>query len=146
MFGYSAIFLISCFVGIVFALWLLKWLFGRGVNALRRRALMARYDHPEFVASIMDGRIMRGMSMDMVIDVWGDPADLDEIALKTKTKTEMKYDQKGKKPFWHPCASGRWHRCGLGNEIERLQFPRVSGNIFINVNSRRATCYFAPLP
>jgi hypothetical protein len=99
MFGYSAIFLISSLVGLIFALLLLKWLIGRGVRTLRRRALMGRYDHPEFVASIMDGRIMRGMSMDMVVDVWGDPADLDEVALKTKTKTEMKYDQKGKNRF-----------------------------------------------
>ena len=86
-------------VGAIVILLITKWLLGRGFRALRRRALMARYDDAEFVASIMDGQIMRGMSMEMVIDVWGEPADLDEIALKTKTKTEMKYDQKGKNRF-----------------------------------------------
>lgn len=99
MFGYSTVFLIAMAVLLILLLFVAKWAIGRGIHSMRRRSLMGRYDHPEFVASIMDGQIMRGMTMDMVIDVWGDPADLDEVALKTKTKTEMKYDQKGKNRF-----------------------------------------------
>lgn len=87
--------IICGFIAVLILLWALRKL-GR---VIRRKLLMARYDHPEFVTSIMDGHIMRGMSADMVIDVWGEPADLDELALKTKTKTEMKYDQKGKNRF-----------------------------------------------
>jgi hypothetical protein len=99
MAGFSGIFIIAMIVLLIVVLFVGKWMLGRGLRGLRRRSLMTRYDHPEFVASIMDGQIMRGMTMDMVVDVWGDPADLDEIALKTKTKTEMKYDQKGKNRF-----------------------------------------------
>jgi hypothetical protein len=99
MFGYSGVFLMTMAALLIVVLLLAKWLLGRLLMGLRRRSLMARYDHAEFVASILDGRIMRGMSMDMVIDVWGEPADLDEVALKTKTKTEIKYDQKGKNRF-----------------------------------------------
>lgn len=35
----------------------------------------------------------------MVVAAWGKPADLDEVVMKTKTKAEMKYDQKGKNRF-----------------------------------------------
>lgn len=90
--------LIYVIVGFI-ALLLGKWLLSRALRALRHKALMIRYEDAEFVASIIDGQIMRGMSAEMVKDVWGEPADLDEIALKTKTKTEMKYDQKGKNRF-----------------------------------------------
>jgi hypothetical protein len=89
------VYLIAIFVALVLGSWLLK----KAMRALRYKLLMGRYKHPEFVASIMDGQIMRGMSKDMVVDVWGDPEDLDEVALKTKTKTEMKYDEKGKNRY-----------------------------------------------
>lgn len=65
----------------------------------RRALLMRRYDDEQMVSVIMEGRIARGMTAEMVIDVWGDPADMDETVLKTKTKREMKYDQKGKNRF-----------------------------------------------
>jgi len=90
---------IAGFVGLLILIWIVRFILRKLVRSLRHKMLMKTYDHPEFVASIMDGHIMRGMSMDMVIDVWGEPADLDEVALKTKTKTEMKYDQKGKNRF-----------------------------------------------
>ena len=60
---------------------------------------MKRYDDALMVDTIMEGRIARGMTADMVIDVWGEPADMDETVLKTKTKREMKYDQKGENRF-----------------------------------------------
>lgn len=66
---------------------------------LRRASLMSRFDDAQMVDTIMEGRIARGMTMDMVLAVWGEPADLDETVLKTKSKHEMKYDQKGKNRF-----------------------------------------------
>lgn len=86
-------------VSLVIAAFIISFILLKLLRSLRRKALMARYEHQEFVDSIMAGQIMRGMSTEMVLDVWGEPADLDETALKTKTKTEMKYDQKGKNRF-----------------------------------------------
>ena len=68
-------------------------------RALRRRWLLSRHGDEAMVEMIMQGRIDRGMTLAMVADAWGEPADLDETVLKTKTKHEMKYDQKGKNRF-----------------------------------------------
>lgn len=65
----------------------------------RRVILMKRYDDAGMVDTIMSGQIAQGMSAEMVIDTWGQPADMDETVMKTKTKREMKYDQKGKNRF-----------------------------------------------
>ena len=70
-----------------------------GLRRLRRTLWMRQFEDPVMVDTMMEGRIARGMSLDMVRAVWGDPADLDETVLKTKTKHEMKYDQKGKNRF-----------------------------------------------
>lgn len=78
----------------------LAWVFVRLLVAkLRRWVWMRKYDNAEFVDAMMAGQIARGMSLDMVLDVWGAPADMDETVLKTKTKRELKYDQKGKNRF-----------------------------------------------
>jgi len=84
---------------IVFALCALYFLARLGMKKARRALLMKRYDDALMVDTIMEGRIARGMTAEMVVDVWGDPADMDETVLKTKTKREMKYDQKGKNRF-----------------------------------------------
>ena len=68
----------------------------RGLRRLRRTLWMRQFEDADMVDTTMEGRIARGMTLDMVRAVWGDPADLDETVLKTKTKHEMKYDQKGK--------------------------------------------------
>ncbi len=65
----------------------------------KRARLMRKFDDAQMVDTIMEGRIARGMTLEMVLAVWGEPADLDETVLKTKTKHEMKYDQKGKNRF-----------------------------------------------
>ena len=69
------------------------------IKSLRRWRLMRKYADADLVESMMNGQIERGMSIDMVIDVWGTPADMDEHVMKTKTKRELKYDQKGKNRF-----------------------------------------------
>ena len=68
-------------------------------HRVRRSLLMKKFGDRLMVDTIMEGRIARGMTLEMVLAVWGEPADLDETVLKTKTKHEMKYDQKGKNRF-----------------------------------------------
>lgn len=60
---------------------------------------MRCYNDATFVDTMMAGQIACGMTLEMVLDVWGEPADMDETVLKTKTKRELKYDQKGKNRF-----------------------------------------------
>ena len=60
---------------------------------------MRRYGDVTMVDTMMAGQSARGMTLDMVLDVWGTPAEMDETVLKTKTKRELKYDQKGKNRF-----------------------------------------------
>ena len=79
---------------------ILLWCLARWVLKKAKRALWLRaHQDEEMVAVMMEGRIARGMTIEMVLDVWGQPADLDETVLKTKSKQEMKYDQKGKNRF-----------------------------------------------
>jgi hypothetical protein len=68
-------------------------------NRYRRWRFTRRYEDAETVETMMNGQIARGMTLDMVLDVWGQPADMDEVVMKTKTKRELKYDQKGKNRF-----------------------------------------------
>ena len=70
-----------------------------GLRGWRRSALMTRFDDAEMVATIMEKRIAKGMTADMVREAWGEPADMDEVVLKTKSKHEMKYDQTAKNRF-----------------------------------------------
>ena len=70
-----------------------------GLSRIRRAVWMRRYGDVTMVDTMMAGQIARGMTLDMVLDVWGTPADMDETVLKTKTKRELKYDQKGKNRF-----------------------------------------------
>ena len=69
------------------------------LRGMRRSSLMKRFGDGAMVDTIMEGRIAKGMSSDMVIAAWGEPADMDETVLKTKSKHEMKYDQTGKNRF-----------------------------------------------
>ena len=69
------------------------------LRRLRRNLLLRRFGDEAMVDTILEGRIAQGMTVDMVRAVWGEPADFDETVMKTKTKQEMKYDQKGKNRF-----------------------------------------------
>ncbi len=84
---------------IVFGLCAFYFFVRFAMKKARRALLMKRYDDADMVDTIMEGRIAQGMTAEMVMDVWGEPADMDETVLKTKTKREMKYDQKGKNRF-----------------------------------------------
>ena len=84
------------------------WAFGLGalyflarffMGWIRRALLMRRFGDAGVVATILEGRISKGMSPEMVVAAWGKPADVDEVMLKTKSKLEMKWDQKGKNRY-----------------------------------------------
>jgi hypothetical protein len=78
---------------------LLWWQLRRGLRLMRRQNLLSRFDDPAMVDTILEGRIAQGMTAEMVVAVWGEPEDLDETVMKTKRKTEMKYNQTGKNRF-----------------------------------------------
>lgn len=86
---------LAALVGVA-VLWVLVRI---GLNRLRRALWMRRYGDATLVDTMMAGQIARGMTLEMVLDVWGTPADMDETVLKTKTRRELKYDQKGKNRF-----------------------------------------------
>lgn len=64
-------------------------------HTLRAAILARRFGDESFVDAIMEGEIEQGMTREMVIAAWGQPADEDERVLKTKSKLEMKYDHRG---------------------------------------------------
>ena len=66
---------------------------------LKRWLWMLRHEDAEMVAVMLEGQIARGMTLDMVLDVWGDPADMEEVVLKTKSRRQLKYDQTGKNRY-----------------------------------------------
>ena len=66
---------------------------------IRRWLLVRRFGDTPLVEVILVGQIAQGMRAEMVIASWGKPADMDETVMKTKTRSEMKYDQKGKNRF-----------------------------------------------
>lgn len=80
---------------VVFLVWQLR----RGLRILRHQRLLARFKDEAMVETILEGRIARGMSAEMVREVWGEPADLDETVTKTKVRQVMKYNQTGKNRF-----------------------------------------------
>ena len=84
---------------IVFGLCVLYFGARFAMKALRRASLMRKHQNEEMVDTIMEGRIAQGMTAEMIVDAWGEPADMDETVMKTKTKREMKYDQKGKNRY-----------------------------------------------
>lgn len=86
-------------VGVVLFLVLAFVFFRMFWNLWKAKRLMDRFEDEEMVETILDGKIARGMTYDMVVASWGEPVDLDETVLKTKTKRELKYDQKGKNRF-----------------------------------------------
>lgn len=89
------LYFIGGIIALVFWVLVLRWVY----RWSRRRFLMKRHGDAQMVDTIMEGNIARGMSLDMVLDAWGKPADMDEVVMKTKTKRELKYDQKGKNRF-----------------------------------------------
>lgn len=91
----SAIFLAalgwkSLLAGVV-ALGLLAVAFGVWGYRRRRRQLIDRYGDPEIARCLMKGILWQGETAEQVRESLGEPADIDEKVLKTKTKEVWKY-------------------------------------------------------
>ena len=68
--------------------------------ALHKRVrLMMKYKDDELVNSLMQESFWRGQTQDQLIDSLGEPLDIDQKALKTKTKEIWKYEQTGKNRY-----------------------------------------------
>lgn len=65
----------------------------------RRKHLTERYGDPVIVERMMNGVIWQGETREQLRESLGEPADLDETVLKTKTKELWKYQPTGKNRF-----------------------------------------------
>lgn len=57
----------------------------------RRNSLLKKYEDNAIVDDILDGLIWQGMTSEMVIDSWGEPAAIDERIYRTKIARTYKY-------------------------------------------------------
>jgi len=69
------------------------------VLVAKRLRLTMKYDDEELVEQLLDEKFWRGMTAEQLRDALGEPLDIDEEALKTKTKSVWKYDQTGKNRY-----------------------------------------------
>lgn len=61
----------------------------------RHSALMEKYQDESLVKDIEQGYYWQGQTADQLRDALGDPVDIDEKVLKTKTKSVWKYNHQG---------------------------------------------------
>jgi hypothetical protein len=66
---------------------------------IRRRKLMEKYGDDQVVSRIMNHSYWQGQTAEQLRDSLGNPADVDESVLKTKTKEVWKYYRTGKNRF-----------------------------------------------
>ena len=72
-------------------IFLVKW-----INKSRRHStLMEKYQDESLVSDIEQGYYWQGQTADQLRDALGDPDDIDEKVLKTKTKSVWKYHHQG---------------------------------------------------
>ena len=67
--------------------------------ARRRKHLIARYGDPEIARCIMRGTVWKGETQEQLLESLGQPADLDQKVLKTKTKEIWKYRKTARNRF-----------------------------------------------
>lgn len=83
-------------IGGILALWL-------GVRAYskkkRREALLAKYGDPKIVEMILSRSVWQGQTQEQLVDSLGNPLDVDQKVLKSKTKETWKYNQTGSNRF-----------------------------------------------
>lgn len=65
----------------------------------RRRQLTARYRDPEIARRIMQRVVWQGETREQLRESFGEPADIDQKVLKTKSKEVWKYRPTGKNRF-----------------------------------------------
>jgi hypothetical protein len=65
---------------------------------MRWKHLIKKYG-PEIGKLIFAKRVWQGMTTEQLLDSWGDPEDLDEKVLKSKTKQVWKYGNNGRNRY-----------------------------------------------
>ena len=65
----------------------------------RRATLSKRYANDPFGADVLRGQIRPGMTVQHLVDAWGQPAAIEERVLKTKVVHTYKYAQTGARSF-----------------------------------------------
>ena len=68
-------------------------------NKLRYSSLLKKYGDKELVRKIMRRTLWQGQTTEQVIDAIGEPKDIDEKVLKTKTKQTWKYFPSGRRRY-----------------------------------------------
>ncbi len=68
-------------------------------RAARRAELSRKYTDSPHLPDLLSGTIRIGMTLEQVIDSWGQPAGIEERVLKTKTTQTLKYGQINSRSF-----------------------------------------------
>jgi len=66
---------------------------------IRYSKLLAKYNDEELVRKIMRRTLWQGQTAEQVIDAIGEPKDIDQKVLKTKTKEVWKYFPSGRRRY-----------------------------------------------
>ncbi len=69
------------------------------VMLARRMRLTMKYKDEELVQDLLDETFWQGQTAEQLRDSLGEPLDIDEKVLKTKTKEVWKYQQTGKNRY-----------------------------------------------
>ncbi len=68
-------------------------------NKVRRSKLRSKYNDDILVEKLMQRTLWQGQTAEQVIDAIGEPKDIDERVLKTKTKQTWKYFPSGRRRY-----------------------------------------------
>jgi hypothetical protein len=64
-----------------------------------RSRLISKYGDEGIADDILSGLIRQGMSLDMVIEAWGQPAAVDRKVYRTKVRETLKYGPQARRTF-----------------------------------------------
>lgn len=83
-------------IGLVVALWLTFRVYSK---KKRREALLTKYGDAKIVEMILSSSVWQGQTQEQLLDSLGNPVDVDQKVLKSKTREIWKYNQTGSNRF-----------------------------------------------
>jgi len=86
-------------IGGIMVLLTLFFVFIWGKNSIKHSRLKEKYQDEALVKKIMQRTLWQGQTAEQVIDAIGEPKDIDEKVLKTKTKQTWKYFPSGRRRY-----------------------------------------------
>jgi len=86
------------FIGFVIIVGIIMF-FNHQMAKARRNRLMEKYNDEQLVEKLMDKQFWQGQSHEQLIDSLGEPLDIDQKVMKTKTKETWKYQETGKNRY-----------------------------------------------